>query len=324
VNIGLSATAASGALTINLTTNSGAVPSGGSPSVLPFRAAAGNSGEVTMRPVSAATTLTISPGSTLGVSSASTPFALWVVAFDDAGTVRLGVINCRLGGNVFPLGRSNPRATSTAEGGTGTADSAHVFYTGTAVASKAYCVLGRLEWSSGLATPGTWTAPSLVEPWHPHMKMPGDVIQIVQGLKTDTFTSTTAGSLTDIAGLSASITLTSAANLVKGTPRVQAAVGGAFGCAFAFLRGSTVIGGGNPSGSRVSSFGGIFRGTDTVNNQTITALVLDLPGTAGSVTYKVQFALQGDTLYVNRTAFDGDFPHCGRHSSSVTLEEIQV
>lgn len=324
VNFGLSATAASGALTINLTTNSGAVPSGGSPCVLPFRSATANNGEVTTRQISAATSLTLSSGSTLGVSSTNSPFALWIVAFDDAGIVRLGAINCRSGGNVFPLGRANPRASSIAEGGAGAADSAHTFYTGTAVTTKAYCILGRLEWSSGLATLGTWTAPTLIEPWHVNMKLPGDVLQLVQGLKQDTFTSTTTGTLTDIAGLAATITPTSAANLVKATPRVQAAVAAMNGCAFSLIRGSTNIGGGTAAGSRVSAFGGVFRTSDTVCTQTITAIVLDLPGVTTSTTYKVQFALQGDTLYVNRTAFDGDSPHCGRHSSSVTLEEIQV
>lgn len=324
VNIGLSTTVASGALTISLTTNTGAVPSGGSQSVIPFRSATANSGEVTMQQVFAQNSLTISSGSILGVPTINSPFALWVVAFNDAGTVRLGVINCRSDVNIFPLGRANPRATSTAEGGAGAADSAHTFYTGTAVTAKAYCILGRLEWSSGLATLGTWTVPTLIEPWHPTMKLPGDVVQLVHSVKQDTFTSTTTGVLTDIPGLSASITPTSAANLVKAIPRVQAQVGGTNGCAFSLIRGSTNIGGGTAAGTRVSAFGGIFRTSDTVCTQTVTAIVLDAPNTAGLVTYKVQFALQGDTLFVNRTAFDGDSPHNGRHSSSVTLEEIQV
>lgn len=324
VNFGLSATAASGALTIHLTTNAGAVPSAGSPCVVPFRSATATSGEVVTRQISAATSLTLSSGSTLGVSSANSPFALWIVAFDDAGTVRLGVVNCRSGSNVFPLGRANPRASSTAEGGAGAADSAHVFYTGTAVTTKAYCILGRLEWSSGLATLGAWIEPSAVEPWHVNMRLPGDIVQIVHGFKTDTFSSTINASFTDITGLSASITPTSAANLVKATPRVQATASGANACQFSLVRASTNIGGGAAAGSRISSFGGLARTLDNASTQTVTAIVLDAPGAAGGVTYKVQFVLQGGTLFINRASDDSDLTSFGRYSSSVTLEEIQV
>jgi hypothetical protein len=311
-------------LTINLTTNSGAVPSAGSPCILPFRSATANNGAVITRNISAATSLTLSSGSTLGVGSANSPFSLWIVAFDDAGAVRLGAINCRSGGNVFPLGRTNPRASSTAEGGAGAAGNTHTFYTDTAVTTKAYCILGRLEWASGLASPGSWIEPSAVEPWHVNMKLPGDVVQTVQSVKTDTFSSSVSGSFTDITGLSATITPTSTANLVKATPRVQATEAGGNGCAFSLIRASTIIGGGAPAGIRIPAFGGLTRIVDNASIQTVTAIVFDAPGTASGVTYKVQFVLQGGTLCVNRSSSDADLTSFGRYSSSVTLEEIQA
>ncbi|MBN8532775.1 MAG: DUF2793 domain-containing protein [Rhizobiales bacterium] len=325
VNMGLATTLAAGALTIRLTTSAGLEPSGGSQCVLPFRSAIASSGEVTMRQVFAQTSITLSSGSTLGVLAANAPFALWVVAFDDAGTARLGVINCLSGRNVFPLGRASPLATSTAEGGAGGADNAHTFYSAAAMVAKPYCILGRLEWSSGLAAIGAWAAPDRIEVWHPSMKLPGDVVQVAHTVKTDTFTSTISGALTDIPGLSLSVAPTSAANLIRATPRVQgqtSTTGDA--CSFALLRGSTNIGGGVASGNRVSVFAGLQRTTDNNSTSTATALVVDAPGTVSPTLYKVQFILQSSgTLFVNRTHSDSDVAGVGRYSSSITLEEIQ-
>jgi hypothetical protein len=156
------------------------------------------------------------------------------------------------------------------------------------------------------------------------MKLPGDVVQTIQGVKTDTFSSSVSGSFTDITGLSATITPTSAANLVKATPRVQATEGGANSCSFSLIRASTNIGGGAPAGIRISAFGGLARLVDSASTQTVTAIVFDAPGAASGVTYKVQFVLQGGTLHINRSSSDADLTSLGRFSSSVTLEEIQA
>jgi hypothetical protein len=84
--------------------------------------------------------------------TANDAFKVYLVLFDDAGTIRLGAINPMLSGTLS----SSPIASSTAEGGAGAADSARVFYTGTAVTSKAYVILGYADYPSGLATAGTW------------------------------------------------------------------------------------------------------------------------------------------------------------------------
>jgi hypothetical protein len=145
-------------------------------------------GSLVTRIVTAALSVTLSSGSTLGATNAVL-FKPWIVAFDDAGTVRLGVINCRSGVNIYPLGQY-PFASSTAEGGAGAADSAQVFYTGTAVAAKAYIVLGYLEYT--LATVGTWgTAPSRNKLYGLGDKLPGDALQPLQ---TNALTSLTTAS----------------------------------------------------------------------------------------------------------------------------------
>ena len=180
-NIGLTVSAAAGALTIALKGADGNDPSATNPVDIAFRSATSTTGTMTTRTITAATSLVVSSGSTLGVVS-STAFKLWVVAFDDAGTVRLGVINCfnSTGPVIHPL-RPYMIASSTAEGGAGAADSAGVFYTGTAVSSKPLAVLGFLAWDASGVTAGTWTTTNLsrVQVYEPGVPLPGDTVQVV-------------------------------------------------------------------------------------------------------------------------------------------------
>lgn len=189
-NCGLAASVAANALTINLTDASGATPTGGSSVSIPFRSATAATGTVTQASVTAANSLVISSGSTMGVTSGA-PFRLWLVEFNDAGTYRLGAMNCRTSSGVYPLNQFGI-ASSTAEGGAGAADNAGVFYTGTAVTSKAYTVIGYLEWASGLTTAGTWdAAPSRIEVFRPGNPLPGTVIQTQATAFTTSATGTT-------------------------------------------------------------------------------------------------------------------------------------
>lgn len=162
-NLNLSASVAANALTITLS----------SPASLTFRSASPANGTTSTLDVSSNLSLVISSGSTLGTSNGVSA-RIWVVAFNDAGTLRLGAINCRSGLNIFPL--RDGIFSSTAEGGAGGADSAQVIYTGTAVTSKALTVLGYVEITQ--ATAGTWaTAPSLVQALSSRTKLPGDLVQ---------------------------------------------------------------------------------------------------------------------------------------------------
>lgn len=175
-NLGLSATVNASALTVALKGADGNDPSATNPVYLCFRSATLTDGKPTIVALTAATSIVISSGSTMGFAN-STPGRLWLVAFYDAGTIRPGLINCLNSKSITPL-RSGLRASSTAEGGAGAADSAGVFYTGTAVSSKDYIVLGSLDWASGLATAGTWaSAPTTTAIQQPGMPLPGDIIQ---------------------------------------------------------------------------------------------------------------------------------------------------
>lgn len=173
-NLRLTGSVSSSALTIALKGNDGNDPSSASPVYVPFRDVTSATGDMVWISVTSATSLVISSGSTMGTTS-GVPNRLWVVAFNDSGTFRLGAINCLTSTAVFPL--QNGIFSSTAEGGAGAADSAGVIYTGTAVSSKAMTILGYVE--STQATAGTWaTTPSLVQPFTDDVKLPGSTVQV--------------------------------------------------------------------------------------------------------------------------------------------------
>ena len=192
----ISASVSANALTISLKGADGNDPSASNPVNIAFRNSAPVAGAPVTVAVTAASSLVISSGSTLGAPTGNVPFKLWIVAFNDAGTFRLGVINATTlvaGALVqYPLSAWGI-ASSTAEGGAGAADSAQTFYTGAAVASKAYAVLGYLSFEGGLATAGTWASvPTRTQLFDNSVHLPGDIVQRVR---------TAATSLSSQAGL---------------------------------------------------------------------------------------------------------------------------
>lgn len=172
-NLGMTATVAANALTISIKGHNGNDPSATNPVYIPFRSVTAGSGDVEVLAITAATSLVISSGSTMGFTSAVVG-RLWIVGFNDGGTFRLGAVNCLNGTSIMAL--RDGIFSSTAEGGAGGADTAQVIYTGTAVTSKAMTILGYLEATE--ATAGTWaTAPSLVQLKAPGVSLPGEVVQ---------------------------------------------------------------------------------------------------------------------------------------------------
>ncbi len=153
---------AGGASTIAIKTLAGADPSASDPVLVKFRDASLATGGYVVRVLTAAVSIVISSGSSLGASN-SAPFSVWLLGIDDGGTFRLGVVNTA-GNHYQGLLTPDALVSSTAEGGAGAADNAGTVYTGVAVTSKPFVVLGRLDWSSGLAAAGTWNAaPSSIE-----------------------------------------------------------------------------------------------------------------------------------------------------------------
>ena len=142
----LTATVAANALTVTL-----------NPAVLDFRSTTLTTGVPVSRTIPSAISIVVSSGSTLGTVSA-VQSRIVVLALDNAGTVELAVVNISGGNDLTETGL----ISTTAEGGSGTADSASVIYSNTARTNVAYRVVGYVE--STQATAGTWaTIPSTVQ-----------------------------------------------------------------------------------------------------------------------------------------------------------------
>lgn len=322
VNVGLTASVAASALTIALKGADGNDPSATNPVLANFRNATAATGTPTALAVTAALSLVVSSGSTLGTSS-STPFRLWVVLFNDGGTARLGVVNCVSSRSILGLDEG-ALLSSTAEGGAGAADSAQVLYTGSAVTTKAFRILGYMEWSSGLGTAGTWSSgPTKIQIFAFGMSRPGQLTgNRNQTVKTDTFTSTTASAFTDITGFNVAITPSSVCNLVRVVGAWNNIAGGGNVAATRLVRGSTAIDVGDAASSRSPATSTIFRTSDNVSVNFNGCDFLDSPASTSSTTYKVQFYLQADTYYFNRSIADTDTGAVPRLASSLAVEEI--
>ncbi|MEO6381988.1 MAG: hypothetical protein ABIO35_08320 [Nitrobacter sp.] len=181
INARLIPSVASSALTIALKDANGADPTAASPVMVPFRDPNPLASNVSWASVTAATTVSITSGSTMGFANL-VPGRVWVVGFFDAGTFRLGAIQNLSGTGIYPL-QGWGIASSTAEGGAGAADTSQTFYTGAAVTSKAYTVLGYLTWETALPTAGLWTAtPDRVQMWGPGVPLPGTIVQTQQNI----------------------------------------------------------------------------------------------------------------------------------------------
>jgi len=158
----------------------------------------------------------------------------------------------------------------------------------------------------------------------------GKVNQVIQTVKTDTFSSS-SGSFTDITGMSA--TITPSASDSKVLVMVNINVASTYRdrwVALQLLRGSTNIylGDAASSRTRASSFYVFFdaTGKDT-NIYERTMIFLDSPSTTSSTTYKLQGKTQtsdSPSFVVNRSGGDTDADYGGRTASSITLMEIKA
>jgi len=149
----------------------------------------------------------------------------------------------------------------------------------------------------------------------------GSVLQVVQTVKTDTF-STTSGSLTDITGMSVSITPTSATSKILVQYFIgEIGPGNDEALGIALLRGSTVIGAGATAGSRTLTSTAAVYANDRGAPQAF--CFLDSPATTSSTTYKLQIYVNGgNTVHVNRSSTDTDSTTYARTASTITAMEI--
>jgi hypothetical protein len=157
--------------------------------------------------------------------------------------------------------------------------------------------------------------------------VPGSIIQVQQAFLNTTFSTTTTMASGGVAVTGLSVTITpkrSSSKIllmcvlnVDGTSTVTQA--------YAWLaRGSTKIGAGSPSGSRIGT-GGRFYYQDNNVSGMITMNYLDSPASISSLTYNAYVATQtaSGSVVVNRTINDTDNDTDGsRQSSTLIAMEI--
>ena len=153
----------------------------------------------------------------------------------------------------------------------------------------------------------------------------GKVLQVVQTLKTDTFSSTSA-SWVDITGLSASITPSSSSNKIIVIPDVAIGSSDLYGYNWVWriLRDATAIGV-STTASIVNASGGANLYNSGGQYPYLfgnSKMVLDSPSTTSAITYKVQAnKINADgTLYLNRKGVDNSTGAI----SSLTLMEVSA
>lgn len=149
----------------------------------------------------------------------------------------------------------------------------------------------------------------------------GKILQVISTNKTDTF-STTATSLTDLTGLSVSITPSSTNSKILVFTSIQYSMPHADGqLFFQLVRGATAIAQGDAAGSRTRT---TAQGAPAQNYlmDSYAVQFLDSPNTTSSTTYKIQTRVTAGTGYVNRTVTDTDSAIYPRGISTITVMEV--
>ncbi len=223
VNLGLTASAGSSALTINVVGANGSAPSASNPVSVPLRSATLATGTPVWAAITSALSIVVPSGATLGTSN-SVPFRLWIFLELNGGTPELGVAVCSGTTQIFPCAAWEQTGKTTVTI-TGLAATSGVLYSTTGVSSDSVRIVGYCDYSSGLATAGSWaSACTTLQVAGPSTPKPGGVVQTVY--------SASGGSL--------AVTPTSAVNLIKFNALASADVSQST-IATSFKRGSTTL-----------------------------------------------------------------------------------
>ena len=150
----------------------------------------------------------------------------------------------------------------------------------------------------------------------------GKVLQVVQTVKTDTWSSTTANSWVDVTGMSVTITPSSSSSkiLIIGTINYS----GSTNVYGRLLRGATPISVGDAAGSRaLSTFSSGYNHTDGNVGKCASINYLDSPSTTSATTYKIQFQMFNSYfMALNRVVADTDSNISARGASTLIAMEI--
>lgn len=307
-NCTLATSVAANVLTVSLKDNAGNNPSATSPCFLNYRNVTAATGSTTLVSQTGALSVdTNAVGASLGTANSNTPFRFWVVAFNNGGTNVLALINCTGANQIFPLDETTVQSSTPMSAA---ATSAGVFYTpnGTTVTSKAFRILGYVEYGTGLTTGGTYASgPTAIQVFGPGIRKPGEPVQRLFSSTTSTTASSSASFIAST--VAQNFTRASAANPIRldmvgyGLNNTAATVG----LSTRFYRGNgactTAIG--------ILGFGAAIAS----NTSTNTLQWIDVPAAGGTTTaqYTVCFA-SPNSASVN-------FPY-GGSGATFLLEEI--
>ncbi len=153
----------------------------------------------------------------------------------------------------------------------------------------------------------------------------GKVLQVVQTVKTDTFSrASTGGDYGDITGLSVTITPTATSSKVLVFATVMHGSANGQENFIKLVRNSSDLFIGNADGSRkrASSSGRI---SNQVHHINASIMFLDTPGSTSPTIYKIQGGAEGtNTIYINRPGYDADSDTIPRTASQITVMEVGV
>jgi len=156
----------------------------------------------------------------------------------------------------------------------------------------------------------------------------GGIIQVVQTVKTDTFSNNNTTTFADITGLSASITPRSSSNKILIHYNVASSmVNGGYGFHIRLVRGSTNIALGDASGSVIQGTTSSYSASGAANYPVYYQVCnfLDSPATTSATTYKLQsrgWNFSVGTYYVNQSASEENTVNYTRIISTITLYEV--
>ena len=152
----------------------------------------------------------------------------------------------------------------------------------------------------------------------------GKVLQVVSTTKTDTF-STTSTSLTDITGLSVSITPSSSTSKILVISYITGMSTSLSFSSIVLKRDSTEIFIGDAGGVRPRVTGMFYEAGNQGNISANSPMFLDSPSTTSTLTYKVQARVGsgGGTIVINKSSRDTNTStYDFRSVSSITVMEI--
>ena len=190
-----------------------------------------------------------------------------------------------------------------------------------------------LQAPSSSANNRVFTIPDLADGTIATTATAGKILQVVTTLKTDVFSTTSAGTQIDITGLSVSITPSSTSSKILVTSEVcghtHNGSGGNLQIKRTISGSSTAIGVADAASSRrLSSFSGHLYTADGGGSdqrlESCSAKILDSPNTTSAITYQVTMTVRQNsvTYCVNRTEVDTDGDDTTRGVSNITVMEI--